>query len=82
MSDENYGKEGTAKPAKRKAKETKSIKVCRSDGVAALSSVTCHVKGALLIIAESKTVGVATVLQTTPHGGPHGTQVPEEHADA
>ena len=40
MSDENYGKEGTAKPAKRKAKETKQIKVCCSYGVAALSSVT------------------------------------------
>ena len=31
---------------------------------------------------ESKTVGVATVLQATPHGGPRGAQVPEEHKDA
>ena len=31
---------------------------------------------------ESTTVGVATVLQTTPHGGPRGAQVPEEHEDA
>ena len=42
VSDESYGEKGTAKPAKRKAKETKSIKVCHSYGVAALSSVTCH----------------------------------------
>ena len=42
MSDESYGEKGTAKPAKRKAKETKSIKVCRSYGLAAPSSVTCH----------------------------------------
>ena len=31
---------------------------------------------------ESKTVGVATVLQTTPHGGPHKAKVLEEHQDA
>ena len=31
---------------------------------------------------ESKTVGVATVLQTTPYGRPHGAWVPEEHKDA
>ena len=43
MSDESYGEEGTAKPAKRKAKETKSIKVCCSYGVAVPSSVTYHV---------------------------------------
>ena len=29
--------------------------------------------------SESKIVGVATVLQTTPYGGPHGAWVPEEH---
>ena len=31
---------------------------------------------------RSKTVGVATVLQTTPYGGPHGALMPEEHEDA
>ena len=31
---------------------------------------------------ESKTVGVATVLQATPHGKPHGAEVIEEDKDA
>ena len=63
VSDESYGEKGTAKPAKRKAKETKSIKVCclwRSSAVIChLSLVTCHLKGALSIVAGSKVASLA-----------------------
>ena len=31
---------------------------------------------------ENETVGVATVLYTTPYGGPYGARVPKEHEDA